>query len=102
MLKQAGILGVSLFAIIFSWTSILSSNTDTEASSLEVRLADGADPTDILEATASGGEIKPFNCDQVVFGKAAMNVKCLVCGRDIAEPTGGKIKVKARILEVLE
>jgi len=40
--------------------------------------------------------------EQVVFGKAAMEVKCLVCGRVICEPTGGKIKVKARILEVLE
>ncbi|NTV24219.1 MAG: 30S ribosomal protein S27e [Nanoarchaeota archaeon] len=40
--------------------------------------------------------------EQVVFGKAARVVNCLVCGRAIAEPTGGKIKVKARILEVLE
>ncbi len=40
--------------------------------------------------------------EQVVFGKAAMAIKCLVCGKTIAEPTGGKIKVKARILEVLE
>jgi small subunit ribosomal protein S27e len=40
--------------------------------------------------------------EQVIFGKAATLVKCLVCGRAIAEPTGGKIKVKARILEVLE
>jgi small subunit ribosomal protein S27e len=40
--------------------------------------------------------------EQVVFGKAAKVINCLVCGRAIAEPTGGKIKVKARILEVLE
>ena len=40
--------------------------------------------------------------EQIVFGKAATIVKCLVCNRVIAEPTGGKIKVKARILEVLE
>ncbi len=40
--------------------------------------------------------------EQVIFGKAAMKIKCLVCGKDIAEPTGGKIKVRARILEVLE
>ena len=40
--------------------------------------------------------------EQVVFGKAAMNIKCLVCGKDIAESTGGKIKAKARILEVLD
>ena len=40
--------------------------------------------------------------EQIIFGKIATTVKCLVCGRDIADSTGGKIKVKARILEVLE
>ena len=40
--------------------------------------------------------------EQVVFGKASMEIKCLVCNRVIAEATGGKIRVKARILEVLE
>ncbi len=40
--------------------------------------------------------------EQVIFGKASGKVSCLVCGKDMAEPTGGKTKVKARILEVLE
>ncbi|MBU0758632.1 MAG: 30S ribosomal protein S27e [Nanoarchaeota archaeon] len=40
--------------------------------------------------------------EQIVFGKAATEVKCLVCGKTLAEPTGGKIGVKARILEVLD
>ena len=40
--------------------------------------------------------------EQVIFGKAATKIKCLVCGKTIAEPTGGKIRVKARILEVLD
>jgi small subunit ribosomal protein S27e len=40
--------------------------------------------------------------EQTVFGKSASSVKCLVCGKVLAEPTGGKTKVKARILEVLE
>ena len=40
--------------------------------------------------------------EQVIFGKSASVVKCLVCGREIAEPTGGKTNVNARILEVLE
>ena len=40
--------------------------------------------------------------EQIVFGKASMTINCLVCGKPIAEPTGGKIRVKARILEVLE
>jgi small subunit ribosomal protein S27e len=40
--------------------------------------------------------------EQILFGKASTDVKCLVCGKEVASPTGGKTKVKARILEVLE
>lgn len=40
--------------------------------------------------------------EQIIFGKAAMKINCLVCGKLLAEPTGGKTKVKARVLEVLE
>jgi len=40
--------------------------------------------------------------EQIVFGKISSEVNCLVCGKKIAEPTGGKSKVKARILEVLK
>ncbi len=40
--------------------------------------------------------------EQVVFGKTSTVVKCLVCGKLLLEPTGGKAHVKSRILEVLE
>lgn len=40
--------------------------------------------------------------EQIIFGKTATEIKCLVCNKVIAEPTGGKSKIKARILEVLE
>ena len=40
--------------------------------------------------------------EQIMFGKASTVISCLVCGKALAEPTGGKSKVKARILEVLE
>ena len=40
--------------------------------------------------------------EQIMFGKSASKIKCLVCGKVLAEPTGGKSKVKARVLEVLE
>ena len=40
--------------------------------------------------------------EQIMFGKTSKTVKCLVCEKALAEPTGGKSKVKARILEVLE
>ena len=40
--------------------------------------------------------------EQIVFGKSSNKIKCLVCDKTIVESTGGKSKVKARILEVLE
>ncbi len=40
--------------------------------------------------------------EQIIFGKAASEIKCLVCSRPLAESTGGKSRVKSRILEVLE
>jgi small subunit ribosomal protein S27e len=39
--------------------------------------------------------------EQIIFGKSASNIKCLVCENEIAESTGGKTKIKARILEIL-
>jgi small subunit ribosomal protein S27e len=40
--------------------------------------------------------------EQIMFGKASTEIKCLVCGRVLAEAGGGKSRIKARILEVLE
>ncbi len=40
--------------------------------------------------------------EQIMFGKASTKVKCLICGKVLAEPQAGKAKVKARVLEVLE
>lgn len=40
--------------------------------------------------------------EQVVFGKCSTEIKCLVCGKTLCDPSGGKSKVKARVLEVLE
>jgi small subunit ribosomal protein S27e len=40
--------------------------------------------------------------EQILFGKVSCDVKCLVCGKTLGEPSGGKTKCKARILEVLE
>lgn len=39
--------------------------------------------------------------EQVIFAKSATIVNCLVCEKTLAEPTGGKSNIKARILEVL-
>lgn len=40
--------------------------------------------------------------EQVIFGKTSTSIVCLLCSKSLAEPTGGKAKIKARILEVLE
>jgi small subunit ribosomal protein S27e len=37
--------------------------------------------------------------EQVIFVKAASDVKCLVCGEQLAKSTGGKAKIKAEIIE---
>jgi small subunit ribosomal protein S27e len=39
--------------------------------------------------------------EQIIFGSASSAVKCLVCDTVLAEATGGKSRVLARVLEVL-
>ncbi len=60
--------------------------------------------TKIKEPTSKFIKIRCPKCknEQIMFGKASSNVNCLVCGKVLAEPTGGKSRVKARVLEVLE
>ena len=40
--------------------------------------------------------------EQIIFGKAATPIKCLVCASIIGEPCGGKTRIKAKILNILE
>lgn len=40
--------------------------------------------------------------EQILFGKPSSKIKCLVCDKVLAEPTGGKGKIKAQILEILK
>lgn len=40
--------------------------------------------------------------EQIIFGKTSTKIKCLVCDKILATPTGGKSKIKSQILEVLE
>ena len=58
----------------------------------------------VRESTSKFIKIRCPKCknEQITFGKTATNVNCLVCEKPLAEPTGGKSRVKARILEVLE
>ena len=49
-------------------------------------------------------KVKCNDCEneQVIFGSASSKVECQVCGRTIAEPSGGMADIKTQILEVLE
>jgi len=40
--------------------------------------------------------------EQIIFEKATRKISCLICQEPLAEPKGGKLKLKARILEVLD
>lgn len=40
--------------------------------------------------------------EQIVFGKPSTKVNCLVCNKPLVEPSGGKGKIKAKVIEVLE
>ncbi len=40
--------------------------------------------------------------EQIIFGSASSEMKCLVCGKQLATSSGGKSQISARVLEVLE
>lgn len=58
----------------------------------------------IKESKSKFVKVRCSKCknEQIIFGKVASQVKCLVCGKPIAESSGGKSRIKTRILEVLE
>jgi small subunit ribosomal protein S27e len=57
----------------------------------------------IPKASSKFIKIRCAKCknEQIVFGNAASKVLCLVCGKVLVEPTGGKAKIKSRIVEIL-
>ena len=40
--------------------------------------------------------------EQVIFSKAAGEVKCLVCGAVLAKPSGGRAEIDAKVLRSVE
>jgi len=40
--------------------------------------------------------------EQAIFNCASSQVRCLVCNKVLAEPTGGKIVVKGELLDVVD
>ena len=57
----------------------------------------------IQETTSRFVKVKCQKCknEQNIFGKVSTKVECLVCGEILAEPSGGKSVIHARVLEVL-
>ena len=61
----------------------------------------------IREPVSKFIKVRCLKCknEQIIFGKISTAVDCLICGKSgkpLADPTGGKSRVRARILEVLE
>lgn len=40
--------------------------------------------------------------EQIIFNKAAMDVHCLVCNSLLAESQGGKARIRAKIVQVMD
>ena len=49
-------------------------------------------------------KVKCKDCknEQVIFAKAASDVKCLVCGSVLAKPGGGRATVHSKVLKTVE
>lgn len=60
--------------------------------------------TTMKESSTKFVKIQCTGCknEQIMFGKPSSTVKCLICNKELAEPTGGKADVKCTVLEVLD
>ena len=49
-------------------------------------------------------KVKCHDCmnEQIIFNKANIVVKCLICGSTLALPRGGKARVKSKVLAVVD
>jgi len=59
---------------------------------------------EIKEPKSKFIKVRCFKCknEQIIFGKSAKNIKCLVCNKTLCESTSGKSRIKAQILEILK
>ncbi|MHA1409193.1 MAG: 30S ribosomal protein S27e [Candidatus Odinarchaeia archaeon] len=48
-------------------------------------------------------KVKCIECgsEQIIFGCATSKISCETCGKILAEPSGGKTKIKTKIVSVL-
>lgn len=61
-------------------------------------------PKEIRITKSKFVRVKCSKCgnEQIIFGKATTLVRCLKCKTQLTKPTGGKAKIKAKVLEVLK
>jgi len=59
---------------------------------------------EIRENRSKFYKVKCPDCEneQTIFEKASTVVKCVVCGHDLATPSGGKASIKAEIISELK
>ena len=58
--------------------------------------------TDIPKSKFLRVQCNACSNQQVLYNKPAMKVKCLACGKTLANSTGGEAEVLGKIVEVLE
>ncbi|MCX6666038.1 MAG: 30S ribosomal protein S27e [Euryarchaeota archaeon] len=58
----------------------------------------------MIKTRSSFIKVQCTDCEneQVIFDKATTPVMCHVCGANLAMPTGGKAKLKGKVLETME
>lgn len=58
---------------------------------------------DIKETSSKFIKVRCPKCknEQIIFGKNSTKVDCLVCGKRLSDTSGGKSKIKGRVLEIL-
>lgn len=58
---------------------------------------------DIPEPKSEFLKVKCIDCgsEQTIFSKPSTEAHCSVCGASLSEPTGGKGKIRAQVLERL-
>lgn len=54
-----------------------------------------------METKSKFIKVKCHECgnEQILFGRAATEIKCMKCSAVLAQPTGGKAAIRAEILE---
>jgi small subunit ribosomal protein S27e len=48
-------------------------------------------------------KVKCLKCanEQIIFDRTSIEVRCTVCDEQLVEPTGGKAKIKAEVVQIL-